>query len=93
MLDRAGARVHRLLGRSSLFERLKAALTDGPRAVTYARIADEFGMTEAAVEGAVRRLRQRYRSLLREQIAATLDDPSPDAIDDEIRALFAALGP
>ena len=34
-----------------------------------------------------------YRILLCEQIAATLDDPSPEAIDDEIRALFDALGP
>ena len=79
-------------GRTALFERLKAVLTDGPRAVAYAVIADEFAMTEAAVEGAVRRLRQRYRSLLRDQIAATLDDPTPADVAEEIGALFAALG-
>ena len=84
---------HKASHRPELFDRLKAALEGGPRAFTYGELADEFGMTEAAVEGAVRRLRQRYRSLLRDQIAATLDDPSPDAIADEIRALFAALGP
>jgi hypothetical protein len=35
-------------------------------------------------------LRQRYRERLRAAIAETVD--SPDEIDDEIRALFAALG-
>ena len=59
-------------------------LTDGARAVAHAVIADEFAMTEAAVEGAVRRLRQRYRSLLRDQIAATLDDPTPADVAEEI---------
>lgn len=80
-------------GRPQLFEHLKAVLEGGPGAVAYAAIAREFNMTEAAVEGAVRRLRHRYGRLLRDQIAATLDDPSPEAIADEIRALFTALGP
>jgi RNA polymerase sigma-70 factor (ECF subfamily) len=78
-------------GRSAFFERLKIVLTDGPRAIAYAAIADELGMTESAVEGAVRRLRNRYRDLLRDEIAATLGDPSPEAIAAEIRDLFAAL--
>ncbi len=79
-------------GRSAFFDRLKIVLTDGPRAIAYGAIAGEFGMTEGAVEGAVRRLRRRYRTLLHAQIADTLDDPSPDAVADEIRDLFAALG-
>ncbi len=81
-----------LSNRLALFERLKTVLTDGPRALPYAAIADEFAMTEAAVEGTVRRLRHRYRDLLRDQIAATLEHPSPAAVADEIRALFVALG-
>ena len=40
---------------------------------------------------AVHRLRRRYRALLREEIAQTLDDPA--GVEDEIRALFAALAP
>jgi hypothetical protein len=63
--------------------------TVGPRALAHAAIAGEFGMTQRAV----RRLRRRHRSLLRDEIAATLDEPSPDAIADEIRALLAAPGP
>jgi len=37
----------------------------------------------------VHRLRRRYREVLREEIARTVD--GPEAIDDEIRELFAAL--
>jgi hypothetical protein len=49
-------------------------------------------MTEGAVQVAVHRLRRRYRAILREQIAATLDHPTGADVEDEIRALFAALG-
>jgi hypothetical protein len=48
-------------------------------------------MTEAAVQKAVSRLRNRYRELLCEHIANTLDGPSESAIEDEIRDLFNAL--
>jgi DNA-directed RNA polymerase specialized sigma24 family protein len=79
-------------GRAGLFERLKVVLTDGPRAVPYATVAAQLGMTEVAVQSAVQRLRRRYRDLLRERIAATLEDPSPSGVEDEIRDLFSALG-
>jgi RNA polymerase sigma-70 factor (ECF subfamily) len=46
-------------------------------------------MTEGAVKVAVHRLRQRYREILRAEIAKTLDDPSD--IEDEMRHLLAAL--
>jgi RNA polymerase sigma-70 factor (ECF subfamily) len=67
-------------------------LTEGARSVPYATLAERLGTTEGAVQQAVHRLRTRYRAILRAQIAATLDDPSEEAIDDEIRDLFAALG-
>jgi hypothetical protein len=78
-------------GRGGLFERLKVVLTDGPRAVPHATLAAQLGTTEVAAEAAVRRLRGRYRDLLRAEIAATPDDPLD--LDDEIRDLFAALRP
>jgi RNA polymerase sigma-70 factor (ECF subfamily) len=46
-------------------------------------------MTEAAVKKAAQRLRLRYRALLRERIAETVDDPGQ--IDDEVRSLFQVL--
>jgi RNA polymerase sigma-70 factor (ECF subfamily) len=78
-------------GRGAVFERLKPVLTEGPGAVPYAEIAMDLGTTEGAVQAAVQRLRRRYGALLREQIAATVGDPAE--VEDEVRALFAALSP
>jgi len=64
----------------------------GDRAVPYAAIAARLGTTEAAVQAGVSRLRKRYRAILREQIAATLDEPTDASIDAEIHDLFAVLG-
>jgi RNA polymerase sigma-70 factor (ECF subfamily) len=90
VLDRL-AREYADSGRAELFEPLKVVLTDGPRSVPYARIAAQLGMSQVAIQSAVQRLRRRYRDLLRERISATLVDPSPAEIEDEIRALFSAL--
>src|SRR5262245_25663182 len=79
-------------GRGALFERLQVVLTRGSPLSPYAALAAQLGMTEGAVQVAVHRLRRRYRATLREQIAATLDDPTDADVEDEIRALFAALG-
>jgi RNA polymerase sigma-70 factor (ECF subfamily) len=56
-----------------LFERLKAVLTDKPDHPLQAQIANELAMTENAVNQAFHRLRERYRILLREEIAHTSD--------------------
>jgi RNA polymerase sigma-70 factor (ECF subfamily) len=77
-------------GRGEVFDRLKPVLTDGPAAVPYAEVAAALGSTEGAVQVAVHRLRKRYGEVLREQIAATVRDPAD--VDDEIHALFVALG-
>lgn len=76
-------------GRESIFDSLKQALTGEPRSTSYATIAADLGMTDGAVGVAVHRLRRRYGAILRREIAATVCDPSE--VDDEIRALFAAL--
>ncbi len=79
-------------GRAAQFEALQVVLSEGARSVSYATIAARLGTTEGAVQAAVQRLRRRYREVLREQVAATLDDPDEAAVDDELRDLFAALG-
>jgi RNA polymerase sigma factor (sigma-70 family) len=76
-------------GRENLFEQLKPTLTEVSRSVRYAEIAAQMGTTEGAVKAAVHRLRQRYRELLRAEIADTV--ASPGEVEDEIRNLFAAL--
>ena len=75
--------------REKLFEELKPTLTEASRAVRYAEIATRLGTSEGAVKVAVHRLRQRYRALLRAEIADTV--ASPGEVDDELRNLFSAL--
>ncbi len=76
-------------GKARTFEQLKSTLSGERRSVPYAEIGARLGMSEGAVKVAVHRLRQRYRELLREEIAHTVS--RPDQVEDEIRALFAAL--
>ena len=47
-------------------------------------------MTDGALKVAVHRLRERYREVLRRNVIDTLEDP--DAFEQELGALFAALG-
>ncbi len=79
-------------GRGPLFEKLRGALTGDSLTVPYSEIATALGMTEAAVQQAAARLRKRYRTILRDEIAATLDNPTDQAVTAEIRDLFDALG-
>ena len=83
------AREYAAKGHSELFDHLKIVLTQGKGAVPAATLAAELGKTEGAVNMAIHRLRKRYREILEEQIAATLDDPSE--MEDEIRSLFEAI--
>jgi len=76
-------------GKENLFEQLKPTLTEASRTVAYSEIATRLGTTEGAVKVAVHRLRQRYRELLRAEIADTVANPGE--VDDEIRNLFTAL--
>ena len=80
---------YRLAGNVILFERLKALLTDEAGRPSQAQIAAELGMTENAVKQAFHRLRERYRELLREEIAHTV--MAPGDIEDELRHLIAVL--
>lgn len=88
VLDQLG-REYDEAGKSATFEALRGMLAGEPDATTYAEVAARLGSTEGAVRVAAHRLRRRYGELLRREIASTLAEP--DEVDDEIRALFAAL--
>jgi RNA polymerase sigma-70 factor (ECF subfamily) len=88
VLTRLGDEYHSA-GNTTLFDHLKALLTDEPGRPTQAEIARELRMTENAVKQAFHRLRQRYRQLLREEIAQTV--MAPGDIEDELRHLIAVL--
>lgn len=92
VLDQVLARLaeeYRAAGNVQLFDRLQKSLTKEPDRATPADTADEFGMTESAVRQASYRLRQRYREILREEIAHTV--MAAGDIDDELRHLVAVL--
>lgn len=76
-------------GRAAFFEAVKECLTGGDAAVSYREAAERLQSSEGALRVAVHRLRKRYRDLLREEIAQTLEDPAQ--VPEELRSLQAAL--
>jgi DNA-directed RNA polymerase specialized sigma24 family protein len=76
-------------GKSDLFDALSEFLAEPPAQGDYPPLAQKLNITESALRVAVHRLRQRYRTLLRDEIAQTVE--SPAAVDSEIRELFLAL--
>lgn len=60
-------------------------------AVAYETAACSLGWSVNATRVAVHRLRLRYRQLLEEQIASTLESEDIHQVKDELRALLAAL--
>ena len=80
---------HRAAGKMQLFDRLQKSFTDEPDRSSQVEIAQELGMTENAVNQAFHRFRQRYRELLREEVAHTVAVAVD--IEDELRHLIAVL--
>lgn len=76
-------------GKGLHFELLKGAITGEQSIASYADISQQLGLSEAAARQTARRLKRRYRDLLREEVAQTV--ASPDELDDEIRQLFGIL--
>jgi RNA polymerase sigma-70 factor (ECF subfamily) len=72
-----------------LFAALKPCLVGDRASLPYAELAAQLSMSESAVKVAVHRLRQRYRELLRAEIAHTV--LSPADVDAEMHHLFSAL--
>ncbi len=76
-------------GKLWLFQALSSHLTDERGDLSYAKLSAELGMAETAVKKQLHNMRQRYRSLLRDEVSQTVDDPAD--VDDEIRYLCASL--
>ena len=75
--------------KGDLFLRLKVFLTVGDAESSYREIGKELAMSESAVKVAVYRLRQRYRDLIRIEVANTV--AGEDEVDDELGCLLAAV--
>jgi RNA polymerase sigma-70 factor (ECF subfamily) len=76
-------------GKLRAFEALRSCLGADREDVSYPTLSQTLGVPEATVKRLVHRLRQRYRSLLREEVAETVADPAE--VDDEIRHLCGVL--
>ena len=80
---------YRSAGNAKLFDCLKEFLSDEPARRTQAEVAAELGMTEDALKQAFHRLRQRYRELLRDEIAQTVAVPGD--VEEELRHFISVL--
>lgn len=76
-------------GKEKYFEVLSPFLGGADPGGSYSEAGRRLGISEGAAMVAAHRLRTRYRQMLRNEIAATLDDASE--VEDEIRRLFACL--
>lgn len=76
-------------GRESVFAALRPFLAGDEDVPGYAEVGRGVGLAEGATRVAVHRLRQRYRDLLRAEIAETVD--APGEVEDELRHLLGVL--
>jgi len=76
-------------GKGEQFEQLKFCLTGQRSAVPYAELAEKMKLSESALKVLVHRLRQRYRELLRQEVAHTVS--GPDEVEEELRYLRQIL--
>ena len=74
--------------KSELFEKLKPFISR-EQGQNYQEVADSLKMKLPAVRMAASRLRERFRLLLRQEIAHTVN--TSDEIEEEIRDLFIAF--
>ena len=79
------------VGKADLFSTLSPLITGSGEAASYESLTDTTGMTVEAMRQTVRRLRLRYKEVLRRSIADTLENPTDAQVDAELRALRAAL--
>ena len=76
-------------GRRRVFDVLSDCLAAEREDVSYPKLSKTLGVPEAAVKRLVHQLRQRYRALLRDEVAQTVE--KREDVDEEVRYLCAVL--
>jgi RNA polymerase sigma-70 factor (ECF subfamily) len=76
-------------GKMPQFNALKIFLTTEGAAAEYTAVAQQIGVAPASVPVLVHRLRQRYREIVRTELAQTVATPAD--LEEEMRHLFAVL--
>ncbi len=92
LLDRVMARLREeasLKGKTQIFEEVRPVILGRETVLPYPQIAAKLGLSETTLKVTVHRYRTRYRVLLRDEIARTVDDPAD--IEQEITTLIQAL--
>jgi len=93
VLERAITRLrveHEAAGKAAEFDRLRALLLGDKSDEGQAALAESLGLTAGALRVSLHRLRQRFRELVRSEVAQTVANPA--MIDEEMRHLAAVLG-
>jgi len=75
--------------KGKLFEVLKPSLAGQRQSQPYASLATKLDMSEGAVKVAVHRMRQRYREILKDEIAQTVS--AQEEVEEEMRYLLTVL--
>jgi RNA polymerase sigma-70 factor (ECF subfamily) len=76
-------------GRRRVFDVLSGCLAAERVDVCYALLAKQLSVSELTVKRLVHQLRRGYRTMLREEVAKTVEDDAD--VEEEIRYLCAAL--
>ncbi|HEY1770565.1 MAG TPA: ECF-type sigma factor [Chthoniobacterales bacterium] len=76
-------------GRRRVFDVLSPYLTAERSDISNDALAQTLGVKSADVKNLLHRMRQRYRQLLRDEVAETVD--APEEVEDELRYLVKAL--
>jgi len=88
VVDRLSEEYHRM-GKADQFAAFRQTVALGNDSGTGRDIARSLGMSEGAARVALHRFRNRYRDLLIDEIAHTVD--GPEAVEPELRALMTAV--
>ena len=79
-------------GKGELFEALRPFLGFGPEPEAgYEQLSEKLAIPVGTLKSHVARLRQRWRDVVFEQVAMTLDDPTPENIKAELVELLACV--
>jgi DNA-directed RNA polymerase specialized sigma24 family protein len=76
-------------GKADEFDRLSMFLNRDSDSIRYETLAKEMGISSGALRMSVYRMRRRYRSLLRAEIAESVC--RPEEVDEELRFLLSTL--
>ena len=76
-------------GRRRVYEVLNGYLTTERGDISYQDLSVALGVPEPSVKSLLHQFRKRYRGLLREEVAKTVESEAD--VDDEIRYLCATL--